>query len=114
MHMGSLEQKRGGVCECTCVGICGCMFSHICIPCSSCVHSSRPATLRPPVSFAFVCVMAAMKKAGAMKKAAMKKSAMKAMKAAMKKAKKVSSVMKAMKGRAMRKAMKKAKATAEA
>merc|ERR1712203_607505 len=56
------------------------------------------------------------KRAGAMKKAAaMKKSAMKggAMKAAMKKAKKVSSVMKAMKGRAMRKAMKKAKARAE-
>ena len=22
MHMGSLEHKRGGVCECTCVGIC--------------------------------------------------------------------------------------------
>merc|ERR1712060_557896 len=51
----------------------------------TCYHCARPPVLD------LVCVMAAMKKA-----------------------KKVSSVMKAMKGRAMRKAMKKAKATAEA
>merc|ERR1719397_1297777 len=59
-------------------------------------------------------VMAAMKRTAAMKKAgAMKKAAMKggAMKAAMKKAKKVGSVMKKA---AMRRAMKKAKAAPEA